>query len=267
LSSTLLAKVSQAELDRLQQSIAGAAEHVSVPENLNAVIYRERMQSYLLEGMRRAQLQGLGRTRLRQAVTDLVYEAQTHFLPDTMFLAYQVDWQTKFQGLFAQYEQDRVDFGQLRSAARHMLAQGYRTSFQLGKTFPGTQQLPDLTAADTGRISIELNAEYGFLDGLLEEARRRHEVTDTPFGLYIANRARLYAEALRSLFYYGQLAQHASTDPVWWVLVELADHCSVCPELAAGSPYTVATLPTVPSRGDTPCLGNCKCFLDFDSKE
>jgi hypothetical protein len=34
-------------------------------------------------------------------------------------------------------------------------------------------------------------------------------------------------------------------------------------EIAARSPYTRATLPTVPGRGDTQCLSNCRCRLDI----
>ena len=49
-----------------------------------------------------------------------------------------------------------------------------------------------------------------------------------------------------------------------WILGANEDHCSMCPELAAGGPYTADTLPTVPGANETPCLFNCKCHLRRD---
>lgn len=50
-----------------------------------------------------------------------------------------------------------------------------------------------------------------------------------------------------------------------------AEHCIDCYTLAANSPYAKPgdivvdrdTLPTVPRRGDTQCLSNCKCYLEY----
>ena len=46
-----------------------------------------------------------------------------------------------------------------------------------------------------------------------------------------------------------------------WVLGGAEKHCSACPSLAAGSPYTSRTLPTMPKKNQTPCLMNCLCHL------
>jgi hypothetical protein len=54
----------------------------------------------------------------------------------------------------------------------------------------------------------------------------------------------------------------ASVGPLIWRLGEdVEDHCGDCPRLAAGSPYTRETLPTVPRRNDTACLFACSCFI------
>ena len=50
-----------------------------------------------------------------------------------------------------------------------------------------------------------------------------------------------------------------------------SEHCLDCLGLAANAPYSkpgvkfsgLPPLPTVPRRGDTQCLANCKCFLTF----
>jgi len=40
--------------------------------------------------------------------------------------------------------------------------------------------------------------------------------------------------------------------------------CNDCVRLAAGSPYTVDTLPTIPGAGETQCYENCRCYLETD---
>lgn len=49
---------------------------------------------------------------------------------------------------------------------------------------------------------------------------------------------------------------------IYWRLGETEMHCSDCPELARNSPYTKATLPTVPGSGATQCFVNCLCHLE-----
>ncbi len=39
------------------------------------------------------------------------------------------------------------------------------------------------------------------------------------------------------------------------------DHCSDCPDLAAGSPYTEEGLPSFPGDGGSECLTRCACEL------
>ncbi len=47
----------------------------------------------------------------------------------------------------------------------------------------------------------------------------------------------------------------------WRLGPEPSGHCQECPKIAAGSPYTRETLPTVPRANRTTCKFNCKCFL------
>ena len=46
-----------------------------------------------------------------------------------------------------------------------------------------------------------------------------------------------------------------------WNLMMGANHCDDCPPLAAGSPYTAYTLPSVPGDGATQCNVLCACEL------
>jgi hypothetical protein len=51
---------------------------------------------------------------------------------------------------------------------------------------------------------------------------------------------------------------------ITWVLGGTEKHCSDCPRLASISPYFKDDLFTTPGACDTPCLGNCKCHLEFE---
>jgi hypothetical protein len=37
--------------------------------------------------------------------------------------------------------------------------------------------------------------------------------------------------------------------------------CDVCPQIAAGGPYTKETIPSSPGDGKTPCKGRCRCTV------
>jgi hypothetical protein len=55
---------------------------------------------------------------------------------------------------------------------------------------------------------------------------------------------------------------------VWWNLEPLAEHCTDCPDLAAGSPYDPPgsggnELNQTPGDGNTICGANCKCDLTY----
>ncbi len=79
-----------------------------------------------------------------------------------------------------------------------------------------------------------------------------------PFG----QRAGLYANGIEGAFNAGAVDAGVEGELIYWRL-GVADHCPVCPLLASSSPYTRATLPTVPRAGSTPCQNQCRCFLEF----
>jgi hypothetical protein len=77
----------------------------------------------------------------------------------------------------------------------------------------------------------------------------------------VARRAKMYVSRLIGTAYEAwRLTADPSTE-VEWVVNPDAKHCERCLEIAAGSPYTLETLPTVPRIGHTPCLSNCDCEL------
>jgi len=83
------------------------------------------------------------------------------------------------------------------------------------------------------------------------------------------NRLRMYADRLRGTANQSLGLAMPQDMEVIWDLGAL-DHCTrtpgfpyVCTEIAAGGPYTVATLPTWPGMFETPCCGSCGCSVRF----
>ena len=84
------------------------------------------------------------------------------------------------------------------------------------------------------------------------------------------DRRSLYTNNLDAMFHQGALAGTRDEISIFWK-ISPAEHCFDCIGLAANAPYSkpgvkwsnLPPLPTVPRRGDTQCLANCKCFLTF----
>lgn len=73
-------------------------------------------------------------------------------------------------------------------------------------------------------------------------------------------RMRLYAGKMRGTANMAFVEAGADDDTFTWVLGATEKHCSDC-TVFAGRTFTKATIPTYPAAGDTPCLGNCLCYL------
>lgn len=111
----------------------------------------------------------------------------------------------------------------------------------------------NMTSANNGRVGAQLRRDYGYLNNFAQE---------------VANGQVSEAQALARIAQYGRATQSsywnewARQQPaINWVL-HPAEHCGDCIELAANSPYTANTLPTLPGAGATQCRSNCQCTLE-----
>lgn len=77
----------------------------------------------------------------------------------------------------------------------------------------------------------------------------------------IRNRMRLYLGKTRGTAGHGFVMGSPQDAQFEWELTAVEQHCTDCPILAEGGPYSKQTLYTTPGAGDTPCLGNCLCRL------
>lgn len=81
-----------------------------------------------------------------------------------------------------------------------------------------------------------------------------------------SNRAKMYADSAKTVFFGGQVAGSGPNTRIFWMLGPAERHCEVCPTYATnrgGQGYTWATLPTTPRAGQTPCGHKCLCNLEF----
>ena len=72
-----------------------------------------------------------------------------------------------------------------------------------------------------------------------------------------SDRAKMYANSAKTVFFGGQVAGSGPNTRIFWMLGPAERHCEVCPVYATnkgGQGYTWATLPTTPRSGQTPCL-------------
>lgn len=143
-----------------------------------------------------------------------------------------------------------------------VLLEGHTQAQVLGRRLAGdatAESLNDLLVAITAK---DREAQYlaRFLrdikDGLLNDVQGKLKANK------VKNRQNLYLGRMRGTANKA-FVTHTPTDLDWfaWRLGGRENHCSICPTLAAQSPWSKDTLWTFPGEGDTPCLGHCKCFL------
>lgn len=112
------------------------------------------------------------------------------------------------------------------------------------------------TQANYGRVGGTLADEYRYLSNFASDisAGRVSEAQALA-------RIRQYGNATQQSYWREYSNATPNQQKLIWRL-NPAEHCSGCLDLASGSPYTSATLPTYPGAGATPCRGNCKCTLE-----
>ncbi len=114
-----------------------------------------------------------------------------------------------------------------------------------------------LEAHDEHAVQGAIKEELGFFSNFLEQ--HKADALKMPY----EQRLGMYEKTLDGIFHAGQVAGLPKEGVIHWKL-GIAEHCHDCPKLAAGGPYTKATLPSVPRSGHTQCLSNCKCTLQFE---
>lgn len=165
-----------------------------------------------------------------------------------------------------------TDFG---NQALDALEQAHSEAAMLGRQLAGIEG--ELSDADLAFGQAVTSEQSAFMAGFVASIGMGHYLQEdgTQNAAAIALRAELYAERLYGTAYeawfeaypeYEDVEQADGTAVATLVLYVWGDtgdsrECDVCPDLAAGSPYTREALPTTPGAGDTPCGNLCRCDL------
>ena len=152
------------------------------------------------------------------------------------------------------------DGSQLRQSLTDVLTEGHRQAAVIGRHRAGDLFPPE---EDDRKFAQQvMRGEKPYLDALIRDITNgQYDNPDETANVSrMAARVNLYTRKMTGTANENFLL--ASDETEWtWKMAEIEDHCSDCPELSAGSPYTSESLPTVPGNNDTTCLFNCKCTL------
>ncbi len=146
--------------------------------------------------------------------------------------------------------------GDLLTSFHTTLDASYRQAYAKGRDFWGAR--PSNALSD--RAAMALATQKEFATRFAGDVFSGHVFK--PGNMSPAQRTAMFSRGLEGAF---QRAVVDATPPgftIWWRLGS-ARHCVDCPLLAANSPYTQETLPTMPRAGSCQCRTNCKCFLEF----
>ena len=116
---------------------------------------------------------------------------------------------------------------------------------------------------DNALVAARIEEQYGYLDGFAAAIQDGDEGEDGLSVAAIIARAALYAGAAGATFWMVVQGRETEAREVRWNLTP-AEHCADCLDLAGRGWMTVEELDgQVPGDGQTICLTNCKCFLEF----
>lgn len=142
----------------------------------------------------------------------------------------------------------------------NLVQSGHVDSHLIGQALAGTyESRPGLAAIRAGDL---MSGELGYILGFANDLRNRYLVEGALDVDRVMNRARLYIGKMRGSAGVGFVDGSPVELEFNWRLGGVEDHCEDCPIIAGLSPFTIATIYTHPGMGDTPCLGNCKCYWE-----
>jgi hypothetical protein len=152
----------------------------------------------------------------------------------------------------------------LQAAWVASMTTAFLRSFRLGYGSRGRQ--------DSSSITLErAYEEFPMLKDIIDKhssfaaqfARQYSQgYTDRRGAMGFPARITMYGSALKAGYNAGAIHGGRSGERIFWRL-GACDHCVDCPALSAASPFTSATIPTLPGNGDTICRTNCCCYLVF----
>jgi hypothetical protein len=162
------------------------------------------------------------------------------------------------RGLASLLATDRLALGDWQGMMREGIKEQYVAQYIAGRG--GIEQM---TQTDWGSVGGMLREQYRYLDGFAREVAAGN-LTEGQ----IAARSRMYFNSSREAYERAQERTRivAGFDEVLWVVDSGAENCKDCLDFAAMGWQPVQADPfhgAKPGSGDTRCLTNCRCRLDY----
>lgn len=139
---------------------------------------------------------------------------------------------------------------------RDSITKHFRSAYLAGKQFSQEDE-STLKPDEIGSIGYQVGKEMAFMGKFADDVINKTGKMD------YSRRMKMYEDGLIPLFVFGQMVYLPEGVKIFWVLGDTDKHCVDCLSLASNSPYEKKTLPTVPKAGDSRCLSNCRCALQF----
>jgi len=167
------------------------------------------------------------------------------------------NYQSAIDNLVGDLESGRLSPEEALSRFKVTAENSYRVAYLAGGYRAGNPFYRDLgiTPEDTSQVGGAMNFESGFWQDFQRDIKDKSYPRER-----VETRAKMYGDAIYSQYWNGYTAGLPDTTELAWIMGD-AEHCEDCENMAANSPYTKASLPTVPRAGDTRCLSNCKCRI------
>lgn len=182
------------------------------------------------------------------------------------FDALQTSVEDQFTNLSNQLTTGRISALQFRNRLQSILRRAMSDSYRFGLGASGQRAI--LFDADIATIRSYLTEDSKFLSGFYQDIKAGevpgtvNEKPDAKGVFTVDQRAILYSNALRGIFYSGYVSR--VNDPTTVINWELGatEHCDSCLDMEDGNPYTIVTLAgRVPGADVCEGLDRCGCSL------
>lgn len=164
----------------------------------------------------------------------------------------------------AQQLADGLDAREWAEAFKRILNLSHAQAWALGRMRAGDQMPFGFDDALRGIAAADSEADFllSFLEAIEEGDLRYFDADGKVKVTQVARRSRMYTGLLRGTANEAWSNAQPDEAEIFWRLGAVEEHCSDCPELAALNPWTKDTLFEKPGANGTPCLFNCKCWLE-----
>lgn len=143
---------------------------------------------------------------------------------------------------------------------RSVIDKHFRDAYLEGKLYSQSTET-SLSSYDNHMLSQLVAKEMVFMSKFADD------VVSGGGSMPYSKRLNMYIDSLVALFTSGKMAFIPEDSIIYWILGDTDKHCETCISIAAKSPYSKRTLPTVPKAGDTMCLSHCKCHLEYENND